>query len=143
MNRAGDRHSSEQEALKAYKSLLRDIINQRPSGTRKRIAGALGTHRSFISQVTNPGLKVPLPAQHVEPILRICHFSDDERQQFLQLYHQAHPGRPVSFSDLETQDLNVIRIIMPPFRSQARRADAEQLIREFATRIIDLSKNAE
>ena len=137
-----DVHMGEQEALKAYKTLLRDLINQRPSGTRKRIAEALGTHRSFISQVTNPAIKVPLPAQHVETIFRICHFSTEEKRQFLSCYRQAHPGRPVRFADLETEDQHVIRIIVPPFRNAGKRAEAEQLIREFAARIINLSKNS-
>ncbi len=131
------------EALRAYKTLLRELINQRPSGTRKRIAEALGTHRSFISQVTNPSLKVPLPAQHVEELFRVCHFSVEEKRQFLALYRQAHPDRPVRFADIETDDQHVIRIVVPPFKSARKRAEVEHLIREFAARIIDLSKNTQ
>ncbi len=143
MSAEQDTQLSPARALAAYKSLLRDLINQRPSGTRKRIAEALGTHRSFISQVTNPSLKVPLPAQHVEAIFRVCHFSPEEQRQFLSLYRQAHPDRPVRFADIETENQHVIRILVPPFRSARKRAEVEQLIREFAARVIDLSKNTQ
>ena len=99
MDGPADSDLSTEDALAAYKALLRDLINQRPSGTRQRIAKVLGTHKSFISQVTNPALKVPLPAQHVEPIFRICHFSTEEQRSFLKLYRQAHPSQTVSFAD--------------------------------------------
>ena len=41
------------------------LVARRPSGTRQKMAAATGTHPSFISQITNPGLRVPLPAQHM------------------------------------------------------------------------------
>jgi len=129
------------EALRAYKAYLRDLIDQRPSGTRKRIAEALGTHRSFISQVLNPSLKVPLPSQHIAEIFSICHFSPEEKKRFLELYQQAHPDRQVRFSDVQAEKQHVIRIIVPPFRSARKRAEVERLIREFAARIIALAKD--
>ena len=138
---AKDAELSAEEALSAYKALLRDLIDQRPSGTRQRIAKTLGTHKSFISQITNPTLRVPLPAQHVEPIFRVCHFSRDEQRDFLLLYHQAHPNQAVTFADLEAADQDVIRIIVPPFRDPQKRRDVEQTIREFAGRVIALAKN--
>ncbi len=126
-------------ALAAYKRCLRTLIDQRPSGTRQRIAEALGTHKSFISQITNPGLRVPLPAQHVEPICRICHFSHEEKQQFLDLYRLAHPNQRVTFADLEAEDQDVIRIVVPPFENPQKRREVEDIIREFAVRVIALA----
>jgi hypothetical protein len=43
----------------------------------------LGTHKSFISQITNPTYRVPVPARHVAAIMRICHFVPEERRAFL------------------------------------------------------------
>ena len=38
-------------AIAAYKSLLRRALDSRPSGTRLKLAAALGTNRSFVSQM--------------------------------------------------------------------------------------------
>ncbi len=38
----------------AYKAILAQIIDDRPSGTRQRLAAALGKHRSFVTQITSP-----------------------------------------------------------------------------------------
>jgi hypothetical protein len=79
----------------AYKTMLRDLIDRRPSGTRQRLADAIGKNRSFITQITNPAYSVPVPAQHIPVILEICHITGDERVAFLDAYHAAHPRRPV------------------------------------------------
>src|ERR1700746_20410 len=81
------------EPVAAYKSILQAVINNRPSGTRQRIASAIGKNRSFVSQITNPIYPTPIPAQHLETIFSICHFSAAERETFLQVYRRAHPGR--------------------------------------------------
>lgn len=141
MNKPVERDLSNEDAVAAYKALLRDLLNLRPSGTRQRIAQALGTHKSFISQVTNPALRIPLPAQHVEPIFRICHFSVEEQRDFLDLYTAAHPNQSVTFADLEAADQDIIRIVVPPFRDPQKRRDVEETIREFASRVIALAKN--
>mgnify|MGYP000606055132 CR=1 FL=1 len=51
-----------QEAVAAYKRMLADIIEKRPSGTRQRLAAALAKNRSFVSQITNPAYATPIPA---------------------------------------------------------------------------------
>ena len=83
-------------AIAAYKRLLKECLDRRPSGTRQRLAAALGTHKSFISQITNPTYRVPLPAQHVPAIFQICHFSPEERDAFIAAYEKAHPGQAPS-----------------------------------------------
>jgi len=83
-----------EEAVARYKEVLQRVIDNRPSGTRQRLAGALGKNRSFVSQITNPGYATPIPARHIETIFDICHFSPDDRHAFLEAYAAAHPRRP-------------------------------------------------
>ena len=77
----------------AYKTILADLLDNRPSGTRQRLASALGKHRSFVTQVTSPAYDTPLPARHLPNIFRVCHFSPAEQERFLLAYEAAHPGR--------------------------------------------------
>ena len=58
-----------------YKTILKRVLDNRPSGTRQRLAKALGKNRSFISQIANPAYRIPIPGQHLATILNICHFS--------------------------------------------------------------------
>jgi hypothetical protein len=81
------------EAVARYKAILQRIIANRPSGTRQRLAGALGKNRSFVSQIANPAYATPIPARHIETIFDICHFSPDDRHAFLDAYGAAHPRR--------------------------------------------------
>ena len=76
-----------------YKRVLQEVCDNRPSGTRGRLAIALGTNRSFVSQLVNPVYAMPIPAQHLETIFEVCHFSPAEREAFLAVYDRAHPGR--------------------------------------------------
>lgn len=78
-------------AIAAYKAVLKRVVDNRPSGTRHRLALALGKNRSFISQITNPTYAVPVPAGHVGTILELCHFTAAERAEFYAAYFVAHP----------------------------------------------------
>ena len=78
-------------AVAAYKAILQEVLYKRPSGTRQRLAEALGNKASFISQIANPAYSVPIPSRHVEAILDVCHFSLAERARFLEAYARAHP----------------------------------------------------
>ena len=69
------RRPTSDEAVARYKAILQRVIDNRPSGTRQRLAGALGKNRSFVSQITNPAYATPIPARHIETIFEICHFS--------------------------------------------------------------------
>ena len=77
----------------AYKTILRSVLDRRPSGTRQRLANALGKNRSFISLISNPSYPVPIPAPHLEVIFDVCHFSSDEKRAFLESFGRAHPNR--------------------------------------------------
>ena len=57
--------ATSEEAVQRYKTILQHVIDNRPSGTRQRLAGALGKNRSFISQITSPAYATPIPARHV------------------------------------------------------------------------------
>ena len=81
------------DAVGAYKAVLRRVLDTRPSGTRHRLAIALGKNRSFISQIANPVYAVPIPLQHLETIFEICHFTAADRREFLAAYTEAHPRR--------------------------------------------------
>src|SRR5437899_12216686 len=81
-----------QDLIAAYKTVLRDVLDRRPSGMRQRLAEALGKNRSFITQIANPAYQTPIPAQHVHPIIQICHLSAQERDRFPEANHQA-PAR--------------------------------------------------
>jgi hypothetical protein len=82
-----------QDAVAAYKRMLAEIIDRRPSGTRQRLATALAKNRSFVSQITNPAYPTPIPASHLTQIFETCHFSAAERQEFARLYARAHPKK--------------------------------------------------
>ena len=81
------------DSVGAYKGVLKRVLDTRPSGTRHRLAIALGKNRSFISQIANPVYVVPIPVQHLETIFEICHFTAADRREFLAAYAEAHPRR--------------------------------------------------
>src|SRR4051794_4959886 len=85
--------TSDPGPIAVYKTILRDCIDRRPAGLRARLATALGKHKSFVSQLTNPIYPMPVPARHIETIFEICHFSPDERRSFLKAYARAHPDK--------------------------------------------------
>lgn len=124
------------EAIAAYKSILRDIIDRRPSGTRQRLADALATNRSFVTQIINPAYAIPVPAQHLPAIFRVCHLSAAERDEFLKAYRHAHPGRPVAVTAQAAT--RVLHIALPDLGSETRNRSLDRLIRTLAANIGEL-----
>ena len=106
------------DPVATYKQVLREVLDNRPSGTRQRLAEAIGKNRSFISQISSPTYPTPIPVEHVEQIIELCHFSPHERKSFLEAYRAAHPRRfkrlvhetdrqlTLSVPDLGAHDLN-------------------------------------
>jgi len=82
-------------AVARYKLVLMQVLDM-----RQRLAQALGKSRSFISQIANPTYPTPIPAQHLQTIFEICHFSLDERRAFLKAYAAAHPRRSAPVRDV-------------------------------------------
>ena len=130
--------TTSEEAVARYKAILQRVIDNRPSGARQRLAGALGKNRSFISQITNPAYATPIPARHVETILEICHFSPDERALFLDVYTQAHPRR-LSVERSERR-VRAHTIYLPDLGDEERNHELDRAVGEFVqrlTRLID------
>mgnify|MGYP006275353793 CR=1 FL=1 len=128
------------DAVAAYKRLLRGLIERRPSGTRRRLATAMGAHPSFVSQIINPALRVPLPAQHLEAVARVLHLTAEEQAGFLDLYARAHPAQAAALEALAAAERDVVRIPLPPDLDAAAKAEAAALIRDFAERVIALAE---
>jgi hypothetical protein len=133
--------ASPEDPVAAYKALLRELVARRPSGRRQKFAAATGTHPSFISQITNPALRVPLPAQHIPAVFRVCHFSTEERSAFLKLYAQAHPSQSAAMEELAAGERDVVRIVLPEL-GEARQ-EVEALIREVADRVVAIVRGAQ
>lgn len=126
------------DPVAAYKTILRDIIDRRPSGTRQRLADALATNRSFVTQITNPSYPVPVPAQHLATIFRVCHPSTPERERFLAAYQQAHPGKLVGAAEQQSEMTRVLHLVVPDLGSAAKNRSLDRLLRTFATNVAEI-----
>jgi hypothetical protein len=126
--------------IAAYKTLLRDCIDRRPAGMRARIASALGKHKSFVSQLTNPIYPMPVPARHVETIFEICHFSPEERRNFLKAYTRAHPEktREAIQESASPTGRKTLSLEIPALGDPRKQRALESLLREFAERLAAL-----
>lgn len=139
MNDQAPQPASREEAVRAYKRLLQGYIDRRPSGTRQKIALALGKHKSFVSQITNPAYPAPVPARHLGTIFEICHLSPEERASFLAAYRAAHPRRSQAMAlDAGQEDDHVIQIRVPNLGDPRLQREVEETIRHTASRIIAL-----
>lgn len=127
--------------IEAYKTILRDILNQRPSGTRRRLATALGKNRSFVSHMSNPTYTVPIPAPHLEVIFEICHFPPAERRAFLDLFERAHPNRPRK--PRETPGVRSLKIDIQDFGDEKLNRAFDDLVRDTTRRLARLLARGE
>jgi hypothetical protein len=131
--------ASREEAVRAYKRLLQAYLDRRPSGTRQKIASALGKHKSFVSQITNPTYPAPVPARHLGTIFEICHLSPEERATFLAAYRAAHPRRSQTMAlEAGSDGEHVIQIRVPNLGDARLQRELEETIRHTASRIIAL-----
>ncbi len=117
-----------------YKRILQLICDNRPSGTRGRLALALNTHRSFISQLVNPSYSMPIPAQHLQTLFEVCRFSPAERASFLEAYDRAHPGRRDAAADDTPTRLVSLRI--PDLGDPERNRVVDEMLAEYARHLI-------
>ena len=128
--------------ISKYKEMLKDLIDKRPAGLRGQLAVALGKHKSFISQITNPTYRVPIPARDLQTIFDICYLSTDEREIFLDFYNQAHATN-IELSGLEKRVTSEIKISLPAFDNPALTKEVQNLIREFSERLISFARVAD
>jgi len=112
----------------AYKGVLKRVVDNRPSGTRHRLALALGKNRSFISQITNPVYAVPIPPQHLDAIF-----------EFLAAYLTAHPRR----LDLVRRPAGTraLTVILPDLGDARRNRLLDEAILETARRLSRLTED--
>lgn len=139
-NGGSDLEGSERlEQIRAYKLVLREALESRPSGIRLRIANTIGKNKSFISQITNPRYKTPLPEKYVEPLLEVVHLTPAEREKFLEIYRQAHPraGQQPA-GTREKAGTRVVRIELPRLGSRALERRLDALLAEFAHKVSEL-----
>ena len=68
---------------------------------------------------------MPLPAQHLPTIFRVCHFSPEEQAEFLALYARAHPAQFAAIEELAEIERDVIRIPVPDLGDAETRAAVE------------------
>jgi len=129
-------------AVAAYKKLLNDVIDRRPSGTRQRLAAALGKNRSFVSQITNPSYAVPIPAPHLSTIFEICHFSAADRREFLDAYARAHPRRK-EIPGGHPHRMRTITVSVPDLGDAKKNRALEETLADLARRLARLSGDHE
>ena len=115
-----------QDPVAAYKTILKEVLDNRPSGTRSRLAAALGKNRSFVTQITGPAYPVPIPASHIDVILDICHFPPEARRRFLEAYERAHPHRLKS--GREHRRVRAHTIYLPDLGSDRKNRELEALV---------------
>jgi hypothetical protein len=126
--------------VETYKSLLRNVLDRRPSGTRQRLANAIGKNRSFVSQISNPAYPAPIPAAHIEIIFDVCHFAPAERQAFLEAFHRAHPNRIKPRRG--SHSLRVLKLEVADFGDAATNREFDELVRETARRLSRMLQSA-
>ncbi len=136
MSQAPELRPEAGSAIAAYKAILQEVLERRPSGTRQRLAQSLEKARSFVTQITNPAYPVPIPAQHLSTIFEICHFSPAERQRFLAAYGEAHPRRLVGLAAGPRH--RTIHLTVPDLGDDVRNRDFQQAIQDFATSLAKL-----
>jgi hypothetical protein len=135
--RAPAKSEAPQERVSAYKRVLQEVLDSRPSGMRQRLAEALEKNRSFISLISNPAYPTPIPVQHVERIFEICHFSPRERERFLVAYRTAHPRRLQVLKE-EGERLREVKVVLPDLGTDARNRRLEAIVKEFAEKVARL-----
>jgi hypothetical protein len=134
---------SKQELVAAYKKILRSYIDVRPSGIRQRLADVIGTHKSFVSLITNPADATPIPARHLSAIAEVCHLSEREHEAFLAAYAAAHPeqSRRLGLLTAEPHPTKILHIEIPHLADARRQKELEELIRDHARRLAQLMRD--
>lgn len=127
-------------AIAAYKTLLQEILEHRPSGTRQRLAEALEKARSFVTQISNPAYPVPIPARHLPTIFEICHFSAAEQQRFMLAYTAAHPRRALTPAAAVNRH-HTLHIVAPDLGDEARNREFQQMVQDFANSLAKFARS--
>jgi len=133
--------TKERDPVAAYKTVFKAVLDKRPSGMRLRLADALGKNRSFISQISNPIYATPIPAQHLNIIFQLCHFSAAEKAHFLSAYDDAHPQRAGNLKSGRKE--RTVALQVPSLGSAKKDGQFDALLKEFARRLAALLGESE
>jgi hypothetical protein len=126
-----------ESAVARYKQILKRVLDNRPSGTRQRLAQALGKNRSFVSQIANATYATPIPVQHLQTVFELCHFSQDERREFLELYAAAHPRRHMILREVPRQ--RTITLTVPDLGDARKNQAVDEMIGDLARHLARLT----
>jgi hypothetical protein len=129
-------------AVADYKRVLARVLDNRPSGTRQRLALALGKNRSFVSQIANPAYSTPIPAQHLDLIFEVCLFPGGERKAFLNHYARAHPGKLERTRHRKDHRLRPVTVYVPDLDDESKNHALDRLLADIATRIGKLTDSS-
>ncbi len=124
----------EVSAVAEYKRIFKEVLDNRPSGMRIRLAHAIGKNRSFVSQISNPAYPVPIPIQHLNTIFDVCHFPPPAKASFLRAYARAHPRRMGRLTEIPRE--RTIMLHLPDLGSSKQNGQLDALMQEFGRRLI-------
>ena len=144
MATSDDRDATREQAattVAEYKRILAKVLDNRPSGTRQKLATALGKNRSFVSQIANPSYTTPIPAQHLDLIFEICLFPAGDRKAFLQAYGRAHPGKLERIRHKKEHRLRPVTVYVPDLDDEDKNHALDRLLADLALRIGRLTDN--
>lgn len=130
-----------EKLIRAYKTILSHVLETRPSGTRQRLADALGKHRSFITQMISPTYPTPIPQRHLATLFAVCHFSPAERDAFMTAYRAAHRGK-LDLVDAERK-MRHLSLLVPELGDDKSNAALDKAISEFVQKITALLRKGE
>ena len=134
MSEAAIEEAGELSAVAEYKRIFKEVLDNRPSGMRLRLAHAMGKNCSFVSQISNPIYPVPIPVQHLNTIFEVCHFAPPTKVAFLKAYARAHPRRMGRLDEIPRE--RTIMLHLPDLGNSKRNALLDSLLQEFARRLI-------
>ena len=114
------------------------MIDQRPSGTRQRLADALGKHRSFVTQITSPAYSTPIPSKHLPLIFSVCHFSAAGARP---VPRRLSAGASRQGADLHESGRRVrhLSLTVPDLGDDKQNAALDRAINEFIHRITSIA----
>jgi hypothetical protein len=78
---------------------------------------------------------MPIPAQHLETIFEVCHFSPADRAAFLAAYDEAHPGRRET-GEPTTTGTRVVALTVPDLGSIRRNQAVDAMLADFVRHLI-------
>jgi hypothetical protein len=125
-----------EDLIRAYKLVLSRVLETRPSGSRQRLADALGKHRSFITQMTSPAYPMPIPQRHLATLFSVCHFSAAEREAFMSAYRAAHHGR-LAIGDVDRK-MRHLSLLVPDLGDDKTNAALDKTVSEFVVKLSGL-----